>query len=357
MSKGFQYYKLDTNRYEDIRIRKLRRAHSTKGIAVYDYLLARIYGSGCYTMCDNDCICSVSDYFDLNENTVREIIVYCASVGLFDKGLLMRDGVITSKSIQRRFVDMCKATKRIYINVPREYLLLTAEEIGLTIKRPKNSGRFEKTPEDLKKLQSLLKNSGGNDEDENSGENEKIQEEIAKTPEDLKKLRNAQKEKNQKKKENVIIVEFSSKEENSMSDTPNGVTDASSSSVPPIEKENFIISNDEINFDEIVEFWNATTCCVFGKLICIDNNRAKMTRARIIDHGKDSFFQAIRNAAESVFLRSVTWFSYDWMIRPNNFIKVLEGRYSNRETQNNSGCVTENGKEKNVKPVRQRVYD
>lgn len=357
MSKGFQYYKLDTNRYEDIRIRKLRRAHSTKGIAVYDYLLARIYGSGCYTMCDNDCICSVSDYFDLNENTVREIIVYCASVGLFDKGLLMRDGVITSKSIQRRFVDMCKATKRIYINVPREYLLLTSEEIGLTIKRPKNSGRFEKTPEDLKKLQSLLKNSGGNDEDENSGENEKITEEIAKTPEDLKKLRNAQKEKNQKKKENVIIVEFSSKEENSMSDTPNGVTDASSSSVPPIEKENFIISNDEINFDEIVEFWNATTCCVFGKLICIDNNRAKMTRARIIDHGKDSFFQAIRNAAESVFLRSVTWFSYDWMIRPNNFIKVLEGRYSNRETQTNSGCVTENGKEKNVKPVRQRVYD
>ena len=357
MSKGFQYYKLDTNRYEDIRIRKLRRAYGTKGIAVYDYLLARIYGSGCYTMCDNDCICSVSDYFDLNENTVREIIVYCASVGLFDKGLLMRDGVITSKSIQRRFVDMCKATKRIYINVPREYLLLTAEEIGLTIKRPKNSGRFEKTPEDLKKLQSLLKNSGGNDEDENSGENEKIQEEIAKTPEDLKKLRNAQKEKNQKKKENVIIVEFSSKEENSMSDTPNGVTDASSSSVPPIEKENFIISNDEIDFDEIVEFWNATTCCVFGKLICIDNNRAKMTRARIIDHGKDSFFQAIRNAAESVFLRSVTWFSYDWMIRPNNFIKVLEGRYSNRETQNNSGCATENGKEKNVKPVRQRVYD
>ena len=357
MSKGFQYYKLDTNRYEDIRIRKLRRAYGTKGNAVYDYLLARIYGSGCYTMCDNDCICSVSDYFDLNENTVREIIVYCASVGLFDKGLLMRDGVITSKSIQRRFVDMCKATKRIYINVPREYLLLTAEEIGLTIKRPKNSGRFEKTPEDLKKLQSLLKNSGGNDEDENSGENEKIQEEIAKTPEDLKKLRNAQKEKNQKKKENVIIVEFSSKEENSMSDTPNGVTDASSSSVPPIEKENFIISNDEIDFDEIVEFWNATTCCVFGKLICIDKSRAKMTRARIIDHGKDSFFQAIRNAAESVFLRSVTWFSYDWMIRPNNFIKVLEGRYSNRETQNNSGCVTENGKEKNVKPVRQRVYD
>lgn len=373
MSKGFQYYKLDTNRYEDIRIRKLRRAHSTKGIAVYDYLLARIYGSGCYTMCDNDCICSVSDYFDLNENTVREIIVYCASVGLFDKGLLMRDGVITSKSIQRRFVDMCKATKRIYINVPSEYLLLTAEEIGLTIKRPKNSGRFEKTPEDLKKLQSLLKNSGGNDEDENSGENEKIPEEIAKTPEDLKKLRNAQKEKNQKKKENVIIVEFPSKEENSMSDTPNGVTDASSSSSPSLfgdevpEKE----KSPEIDYTEIIKYWNTTTNGVFGSLKSIDNRRRTWTRARIREYGIEAFYQAIRNVAASEFLRGASWFSYDWMVRPNNFVKVLEDKYGKKERTDSAGgsgremsemdaansIPMGGGEGRNVKPVRKRVYE
>lgn len=372
MSKGFQYYKLDTNRYEDIRIRKLRRAHSTKGIAVYDYLLARIYGSGCYTMCDNDCICSVSDYFDLNENTVREIIVYCASVGLFDKGLLMRDGVITSKSIQRRFVDMCKATKRIYINVPSEYLLLTAEEIGLTIKRPKNSGRFEKTPDDLKKLQSLLKKSGGNDEDENYGENEKIPEEIAKTQEDLKKLRNAQKEKNQKKKENVIIVEFPSKEENSMSLTPDGVTDASSSSgssllfdVPEVEKES------DIDYAELVTFWNTVTKGAFGRLKNIENKRRQMTRARIRENGKEAFLQAIRNAAASEFLHTVTWFDYDWMICPNNFVKVLEDKYGKKERTDSAGgsgremsemdaansIPMGGGDGRNVKPVRKRVYD
>ena len=179
-----------------------------------------------------------------------------------------------------------------------------------------------------------------------------IEEKETEKKEPKKRIKEKEEENKNKNKKEAYSKEYvSGSPENS------GSPDASSSSVPPIEKENFIVSNDEIDFDEIVEFWNATTCCVFGKLICIDKSRAKMTRARIIDHGKDSFFQAIRNAAESVFLRSVTWFSYDWMIRPNNFIKVLEGRYSNRETQNNSGCVTENGKEKNVKPVRQRVYD
>lgn len=141
MSKGFKYYKLDTNRYEDIRIWTLRKEYGTDGIAVYDYILARVYGSGCYTLCDNDCICIVSEYFDMKESAVREIIGYCASMGLFNQDMLTRYGIITSKSIQRSFVDMCKTTKRKYICIPLEYLLLQVEEIGLLIKQPKNSGR------------------------------------------------------------------------------------------------------------------------------------------------------------------------------------------------------------------------
>lgn len=369
MSKGFQYYKLDTNRYEDIRIRKLRRAYGTKGIAVYDFLLARIYRvEGCYTVCDEECIFSIVDYFDIREDVVNEIIGYCGAVGLFDKDLLSRGNVVTSHAIQRRYAEMCKAAKRPYVDIPKDFILVTEQELGMKILLSDFSGKNEKIPEKYHKLteksQKLQSNndSTGNsekiDNSENNGENSgKISEIpgiIEKNPEPEKRKERT------KEKENKSIkskVEAYSKEYVSGSPENSGSPDASSSSVPPIEKENFIISNDEIDFDEIVEFWNATTCCVFGKLICIDKSRAKMTRARIIDHGKDSFFQAIRNAAESVFLRSVTWFSYDWMIRPNNFIKVLEGRYSNRETQNNSGCVTENGKEKNVKPVRQRVYD
>ena len=95
MSKGVQYYRQDTNRYGDIRIRKLRKEYGTDGIAVYDYLLARVYGiMGCYTMCDEDCLYSVSEYFDMKESTVREIIGYCASMGLFNQALLTRYGVL-----------------------------------------------------------------------------------------------------------------------------------------------------------------------------------------------------------------------------------------------------------------------
>ena len=364
---GFKYYKVDTDRYGDMRIRKLKRVHGTKGIAVYDYLLAQVYKvHGCFTYYDSECVFNLTDYFDISENTVKEIVNFCASVGLFDKGLLMRENVITSHAIQKRFAEMCIASRRLYVYIPKEILLIKKEEVNAVIKHQfflKKHGVFSR--ESVEQNGGFEENSEETQEttehyvgfEENSEETQETTEHYGGFEEnsecDKRKERTKEKENESiKSKVGAYSKEYvSGSRENSR--TP----DVSSSSVPPVDKENFIDAKDEIEFDEIVEFWNATTGGVFGKLICIDKSRAKMTRARIIDHGKDSFFQAIRNAAESVFLRSVTWFSYDWMIRPNNFIKVLEGRYSNRETQNTSGCVTENGKEKNVKPVRQRVYD
>ena len=171
MSKGFQYYNLDTNRYEDIRIRKLRRAYGTKGIAVYDFLLARIYRvDGCYTACDEECIFSIVDYFDIREDVVNEIICYCGAVGLFDKDLLSRDNVVTSHAIQRRYAEMCKAAKRPYVDIPKDFILVTEQELGMKILLSENSGKNEKTPEKTQKFQEksqkLQSNNDGSLNDE-----------------------------------------------------------------------------------------------------------------------------------------------------------------------------------------------
>lgn len=40
---GLSYYSVDTDRYLDIRIRRLVKAFGCDGIAVYDYLLCNIY--------------------------------------------------------------------------------------------------------------------------------------------------------------------------------------------------------------------------------------------------------------------------------------------------------------------------
>ena len=382
MSKGFQYYKLDTNRYEDIRIRKLRRAYGTKGIAVYDFLLARIYRvDGCYTACDEECIFSIVDYFDIREDVVNEIICYCGAVGLFDKDLLSRDNVVTSHAIQRRYAEMCKAAKRPYVDIPKDFILVTEQELGMKILLSENSGKNEKTPEKTQKFQEksqkLQSNNDGSlndEENENSGKNEENSGKIAensgkneKTPETEKR-----KEPKENKSSKSIIVEPSSKEEDSMSLTPDGVTDASSSSgssllfdVPEVEKES------DIDYAELVTFWNTVTKGAFGRLKNIENKRRQMTRARIRENGKEAFLQAIRNAAASEFLHTVTWFDYDWMICPNNFVKVFEDKYGKRERTESAGSsglgpagleapnsVRLDGEQGGiVKPVRKRIYD
>jgi len=109
---GMNYYSVDTDRYQDRRIKRLKKDWGCKGIAVYDYILCETYRVlGCYLEWDDNTAFDVAEYFGLEENTVKEIVRYCGSVGLFNKALLSR-GVITSASIQRRYTDMCTRTHR-----------------------------------------------------------------------------------------------------------------------------------------------------------------------------------------------------------------------------------------------------
>ena len=91
-------------------------------------------------------------------------------------------------------------------------------------------------------------------------------------------------------------------------------------------------SDDEvINYDGLIKYWNEQTKGIWGKLNSIENNRKKMVRARIREHGKKSFMQAILMACQSSYLRSQTWFNFDWMIKPNNFDKLISGNYNHEE--------------------------
>lgn len=91
-----------------------------------------------------------------------------------------------------------------------------------------------------------------------------------------------------------------------------------------------------IPYQRIIDYWNEKTGGIFGKLVSIDNQRRKMTRARFIAYGEEVFFRAIDMAAASEFFKlpSSSWFSYDWLVRPNNFDKVIAGNYSRIVTHN-----------------------
>jgi hypothetical protein len=109
---GFNYYTVDCDRYQDRKIKRLKKGFGCSGIAVYDYILCEIYRvQGCFLEWDENTVFDVAEYFGLKEDAVLEIVKYCGFVGLFDKDLLSR-GIITSVSIQHRYMEMCYRAKR-----------------------------------------------------------------------------------------------------------------------------------------------------------------------------------------------------------------------------------------------------
>ena len=156
---GLSYYKSDTDRYQDIKIKRLKRSFSGNGIAVYDYILNEVYRvQGCFLEWDENTAFDVAEYFGLKENLVDEIVKYCASVGLFDKELLCR-GIVTSRPIQERYLQACFQAKRKNVTIPAE-IRLTEESENTPEESENTPEESENTPEVCDKVkESKVKES------------------------------------------------------------------------------------------------------------------------------------------------------------------------------------------------------
>ena len=110
---GFTYYQVDTNRYQDRRIRKLlRKFRGGVGIAVYDCILCEVFRDKGHSLeWDEHTAFDVSEILGVTEKTIKEVVKACADIGLFDADML-KNGIITSASIQERYKAMCAWTKR-----------------------------------------------------------------------------------------------------------------------------------------------------------------------------------------------------------------------------------------------------
>ncbi|HHD2791843.1 hypothetical protein [Clostridium perfringens] len=90
----------------------------------------------------------------------------------------------------------------------------------------------------------------------------------------------------------------------------------------------------------VIEEWNSIG---LQKIISINagTNRYKSLKARINEYGIENVIKAIKNINESSFLKGQNnrnWIvNFDWLVKPNNFIKVLEGNYKDENGGKNNG--------------------
>lgn len=104
--------------------------------------------------------------------------------------------------------------------------------------------------------------------------------------------------------------------------------------VIPLESRNGNEIRDVIDYESVIENFH-TLCPNMGQVQVISDKRKSHIRARIGEFGLSKTIEAFRLAGESKFLNGKNdrlWKAdFDWVISPNNFIKIIEGKYNNIE--------------------------
>lgn len=115
----------------DVKIDKLLDAQGWIGFGVYFYLCQMAFGSEgyFYEWCYDLCATTARKMGGgVGAGTVKETVDYCLQIGLFDKRLFDRWGVLTSKGIQRSYLLVLKSKNRKGTEIIVEYWLLDKSE-------------------------------------------------------------------------------------------------------------------------------------------------------------------------------------------------------------------------------------
>jgi hypothetical protein len=87
---------------------------------------------------------------------------------------------------------------------------------------------------------------------------------------------------------------------------------------------------------EAVSFWNDNAGSAGWKRIsALNDARRAHVRNRLREHGLKGWKAAIARARASPYLAGSdppSWFTFDWLCKPTNFLKVIEGNYDRRNS-------------------------
>jgi hypothetical protein len=128
---GLDYFNLDTNVFSDRKIRRLVHVFGTKGFTIYIFVLCAIFDDkGYFVQCDDDFLFDIQDRFNLKENLVNQVINYSVKLELFSAAMYQNFKILTSKSIQDRYVLIMTQSKRNF-KIHKNYNLLVNLEENL----------------------------------------------------------------------------------------------------------------------------------------------------------------------------------------------------------------------------------
>ncbi len=276
---GLNYYPFDVDFPQDIRIRKLVKYKDGRAITVYVLLLCSIYKNGYYMEWDDDVPFIISEQTGFDEEYILDVIKYCARVGLFSEELFAQ-GVLTSRSIQERYIKICAECRRS--SGIKEYDLISSEEKGIS-----------------------------------SEEKGISSEEITIFPEE--RPINSEKSTQSKVKESKYILS-----NDSVQNSDSGVEDSAERIIPPIRE--------KPDYEKVVGLWH-DICKSYPRVTKLTDKRKKKIDQRMkeLDWDYEQLKLIFGKMEASSFMRGGSWASFDWVFTSEgNMTKVLEGNYDDK---------------------------
>lgn len=286
---GLDYFPFDVDFFEDDKLSAISVQYGIKGEIAAVKLLCAIYRNGYFIEWkESVCIKLLRELPGISASLLDQIVRGLVKWGFFDKALFDTAGILTSRGIQRRYFSISRRNRRSGQGGELPYLLA-------------DDGTSEKDTdkEDIPK-EGFLEFS--------ATETELSQRKNGFSATETPQI----KEKEIKEKENKFSLSIGGK--------------------PPEEKER------EIDFDVFIKYFRWYVSYYHSAI----SPPARMTDSRksqllkLLDNGytKDDMAQVIKSACSSSALngRGKKSFipDFDWIFDEKNFIRILEGAFSNK---------------------------
>ena len=133
---GLDYFPMDVDFFDDIKVRKLIKHKGSVSVLVYSYLLSLIYKEGYFLKWDEDIPFIIYEKIGQDESYIKDVINYLIDIEMFSKYMFEKENILTSKGIQKRYKKICDTLKRrdsidIYNLINTEEIAIDTEEIAI----------------------------------------------------------------------------------------------------------------------------------------------------------------------------------------------------------------------------------
>jgi len=127
LKQGLDYFPLVTS-FDD-KVQLIIAEFGAVGIGILVSIYQKIYRDGYYINWDNDALMLLARHVNTEETTVNTVLTRLLDRDILSKDVYAKHQVLTSRGIQKQYLNVCKASRRKKVDMIKEYCLVKDKDL------------------------------------------------------------------------------------------------------------------------------------------------------------------------------------------------------------------------------------